>query len=243
MANMKTRDLPILIVGGGIGGLCAALALSKMGRRVHVFEQAARFGEIGAGIQLAPNAFHALHVLGIAQAIIGAATFPDALIVMDSLSGEEIVRVSVGREFRARFAYPYGLIHRADLHAVLLEACRKSPLIAMSPSEQVLDFEDLGDRVTVRMRSGAAHEGRGLIGADGLWSTVRGAVVGDGEPRVSGHVAYRATVPAREVPEANRRNAMMIWAGPKTHLVHYPLRGGELFNLVAVFHSVHREEG
>ena len=167
MSDMKNEELPILIVGGGIGGVCAALALAKIGRRVHVLEQAAQFKEIGAGIQLAPNAFHVFHALGITEAITRAAAFPDALIVMDSVSGEEVTRIPVGPEFRARFGYPYGLIHRADLHAVLVDACRRSPLVTLSASRQVLEFEDRGDRVTVRLGGGEALEGAALIGADG----------------------------------------------------------------------------
>jgi 3-hydroxybenzoate 6-monooxygenase len=240
---MRKDELPILIAGGGIGGICAALALARKGRRVQVFEQAAEFKEIGAGIQLAPNAFHVFRALGITEAVTQAAAFPEALIVMDSLSGEELTRIPVGPDFRARFGYPYGLIHRADLHAVLLEACRKSRLVTLSPSQQLRHFDDLGDRVTVTLSSAEVVEGAALIGADGLWSTVRAAVVGDGKPRVSGHIAYRAVMGANEAPPANRRNAMIIWAGPKTHLVHYPLRRGELFNLVAVFHSNRYEEG
>ena len=243
MANMTDAESTILIIGGGIGGLCTALALSRIGCRVHVFEQSAEFKEIGAGIQLAPNAFHVFHALGIADEVLRAASVPDALIVMDSVSGEQIIRVPVGPEFRARFGYPYALVHRADLHAVLLDACRKSPLIALSASAQMLDFEQRGDRVRARMRDGTIREGAALIGADGLWSTVRERVVGDGKPRISGHIAYRAVVPASETPEASRRNAMIIWAGPKTHLVHYPLRRDELFNLVAVFVSDRYEEG
>jgi salicylate hydroxylase len=243
MSRVDSKDLPILIAGGGIGGICAALALSKIGRRVHVFEQAAQFREIGAGIQLGPNAFHVFGKLGIMEAITRIAAFPEALIVMDSLSGEEVTRIPVGPEFRARFGYPYGLIHRADLHSVLLEACQKSPLVTLSASRQVLDVEDRGDRVAVRLSAGESLHGAALIGADGLWSTVRAFVVGDGKPRISGHIAYRAVMPTSEVPAPNRRNAMMIWVGPKTHLVHYPLRRGELFNLVAVFHSDRYEEG
>jgi 2-polyprenyl-6-methoxyphenol hydroxylase-like FAD-dependent oxidoreductase len=243
MSAMNSQDLPILIVGGGIGGVCAALALSRTGRRVHVLEQASQFKEIGAGIQLAPNAFHVFHALGVTEAITQHAAFPDDLIVMDSLSGEEVTRIPVGPEFRARFGYPYGLIHRGDLHSILLDACRKSPLVTLSPSRQVLDFEDHGDHVRVRMDGGEVLTGAALVGADGLWSTVRTLLLGDGKPRVSGHIAYRAVMPAGEVPQANRRNAMIIWAGPKTHLVHYPLRRGDLFNLVAVFHSDRYEEG
>ncbi|HTT40980.1 MAG TPA: 3-hydroxybenzoate 6-monooxygenase [Burkholderiales bacterium] len=243
MSDRTDQALPILIAGGGIGGICAALALARIGLRVHVLEQAAQFKEIGAGIQIAPNAFHVFHALGITEAITRAAAFPEALIVMDSVSGDEVTRIPVGPEFRARFGYPYGLIHRADLHAILVGACRRSPLVTLSASRQVREFEDRGDRVTVHLESGEALDGAALIGADGLWSTVRTTVVGDGKPRVSGHIAYRAVMPASEVPAANRRNAMIIWAGPKTHLVHYPLRRGELFNLVAVFDSNRYEEG
>jgi salicylate hydroxylase len=243
MSDRSNTQLPVLIAGGGIGGLSAALALSKIGRRVHLLEQAAQFKEIGAGIQLGPNAFHVFHRLDLTEAIIRAAAFPEALIVMDSLSAEELTRIPVGPEFRARFGYPYALIHRADLHAALLEACRKSPLVTLSTSRQVLDLDDRGDRVSVRLSGNEVLDGAALIGADGLWSTVRTAVVGDGKPRVSGHIAYRAVMPTSAVPTLNRRNDMMIWIGPKTHLVHYPLRRGELFNLVAVFHSDRYEEG
>src|SRR5690349_22998085 len=114
MLDTENQPLPILIAGGGIGGVCAALALARTGRRVHVLEQTAQFKEIGAGIQLAPNAFHVFQALGITESITQAASFPDDLIVMDSLSGEEVTRIPVGAEFRARFGYPYGLIHRAD---------------------------------------------------------------------------------------------------------------------------------
>jgi salicylate hydroxylase len=113
----------------------------------------------------------------------------------------------------------------------------------LSTSRQVLELDDGGDRVTVRLSGDEVLEGAALIGADGLWSTVRTFVVGDGKPRVSGHIAYRAVMPTSAVPTPNRRNDMMIWVGPKTHLVHYPLRRGELFNLVAVFHSDRYEEG
>ncbi len=243
MSGTNSHDLPILIVGGGIGGVSAALALSKRGRRVRVLEQTPEFKEIGAGIQLGPNAFHVFDALGITESINAIAAFPDDLVVMDSLSGEEVTRIPVGVEFRARFGHPYGLIHRADLHSVLLGACRESPLVTLSASQKLVSFEDHGDRVSVRVAGGEVHEGAALIGADGLWSTVRAELVGDGNPRVSGHIAYRAVIPTSDVPHANRRNAMVIWVGPKTHLVHYPLRRGELFNLVAVFHSDRYEEG
>jgi salicylate hydroxylase len=130
-----------------------------------------------------------------------------------------------------------------DLHHELLQACRRSPLITLSPGRKVTDFEDAGDRVRLTLDDGTNHEGCALIGADGLWSTIRGRIVGDGKPRVSGHIAYRAVLPIHEVPHELRPNSVVLWAGPKNHLVHYPLRRGELLNIVAVFHSNRYEEG
>lgn len=241
---MAGKDLPILVVGGGIGGLAAALALSKKGRAVQVLEQAAAFGEIGAGIQLGSNVFKMFDYLGLTEAINRAAVFPDNLIMRDALSGEELIRVPVGSEaFRARFKYPYGVTHRADIHGAFLEACQKSPLVTLSASQKVVGYEDKGDRVAVSTEGGASFEGELLIAADGLWSTVRARVVGDGKPRVSGHIAYRAVIPTPKVPAHLQQNDVVLWAGPKTHLVHYPLRRGEVYNLVVVFHSSRYEEG
>jgi salicylate hydroxylase len=243
MSRTRSEELPILIVGGGIGGIAAALALARSGRSVRVFEQARQIKEIGAGIQLGPNAFQVLEALGVAEAVTRMAAFPEALVVMDSLSGEELTCIPVGADFRTRFARPYGLIHRADLHSVLLDACRASGLVELNAACKVAEFHDLGDRVRMQTADGELHEGAALIGADGLWSMVRSYVVGDGAPRVAGHIAYRAVISTAEVPAPNQRNAMTIWVGPKTHLVHYPLRRGELFNLVAVFHSDRYAEG
>ena len=241
---MAGKNLPILVVGGGIGGLAAALALSKKGRAVQVLEQAAVFGEIGAGIQLGSNVFKMFAYLGLTEAINRAAVFPDNLIMRDALSGEELIRVPGGSEaFRARFKYPYGVTHRADIHGAFLEACQKSPLVTLFASQKVVGYEDKGDRVAVSTAGGASFEGEMLIGADGLWSTVRALLVGDGKPRVSGHIAYRAVIPTSKVPAHLQQNDVVLWAGPKTHLVHYPLRRGEVYNLVVVFHSSRYEEG
>jgi salicylate hydroxylase len=239
----KSQALPILIAGGGIGGLTAALALSRHGYRVCLIEQAREFKEIGAGIQLGPNAFKLFDRLGVTDEISGTAVFPENLLVMDSITAEEITRIPLGEKFRDRFRYPYALIHRADIHAVLLQACRSSPMITLLTSQKVVRFEDDGDSVVAHTEDGTSFEGAALIGADGLWSTIRAAVVGDGPPRVSGHIAYRAVLPTEEVPLHLRIPSMTLWAGPRNHLVHYPLRGGELFNLVAVFHSDRYREG
>ena len=239
----KSQPLPILIAGGGIGGLTAALALSRHGFRVCLLEQAREFKEIGSGIQLGPNAFKMFDRLGITDQINTTAVFPESLLVMDSITAEEVTRIPLGEKFRDRFRYPYALIHRADIHAVLLLACQNSPLIALVTSQKVVRFEDDGDRVMAYTEDGKSFEGAALVGADGLWSTIRATVVADGPPRVSGHIAYRAVLATEEVPLHLRIPSMTLWAGPRNHLVHYPLRGGELFNLVAVFHSDRYREG
>lgn len=237
-------ERPILIAGGGIGGLSAALALALKGRPSIVFEQAPEFREVGAGIQIGPNAFRRFEVLGLRQAIDEVAVFPDALVMRDALTGRELTRVPLGEGFRRRFGHPYGVIHRADLLAAILDACRRRPdLVTLRPGCKVVGHEDRGETVAVTLESGETAEGCALVGCDGLWSRVRAAVVGDGKPIVSGHIAYRAVLPIAEVPERQRDNAVVLWAGPKTHLVHYPLRRGKLFNLVAVFHSDRYEEG
>jgi 2-polyprenyl-6-methoxyphenol hydroxylase-like FAD-dependent oxidoreductase len=158
-------------------------------------------------------------------------------------TGEQVVRVPLGDAVRAAYGYPYGLIYRADLHAVFLEACRKLPNVAMRTSSKVESLEQDESHVTVRLASGEVLHGDALVGADGLWSRVREAVVGDGKPRVSGHIAYRAVLERDEVPKHLWSDDVVLWGGEKTHLVHYPLRRGELFNLVAVFHSNKYDEG
>jgi salicylate hydroxylase len=244
MAGAASETKPVLIVGGGIGGLAAALALAATGRAAHVLEQSTRFGEIGAGIQLGPNVFRMFERMGLTEAVEAVAFFPESLMMRDSTTGDLVTSIPVGsKEFRARFKYPYAVIYRADLHALLLEACQRSPLITLSTSTKITGHRDHGDHVVVATESGKSYEGAALIGADGLWSGVRAQIVNDGPPRVSGHIAYRAVLPIDAVPEAWRPNSVVLWGGAKHHFVHYPLRRGQIFNLVAVFHSDHYEEG
>jgi salicylate hydroxylase len=233
----------VLIVGGGIGGLAAALALARAGIPSQVIEQAAEFKEIGAGIQLGPNVFRMFETLGLVAPVSALAVFPDNLIMMDSISGEEVTRVPLGEAFRRKFHYPYALIHRADLHNVLLDACRGSNLIKLDAAQKVVKVDETADGVVAATESGKTYRGAALIGADGLWSTIRQMVVGDGRPKPAGHITYRAVLPRAEIPEQYRWNNMGFWAGEKVHFVLYPLRTGELFNLVAVFHSNRYEEG
>jgi salicylate hydroxylase len=161
----------------------------------------------------------------------------------DSITGETVVELPIDRRFHDKYHAPYGVMHRADMLNVIHDACKTSDLIRLTTSQKVVSFEEDGNGVTARTESGESHRGTALIGCDGLWSTVRSIVVGDGKPVVSGHIAYRSVLPIADWPKEYRIPKMIIWAGDKTHLVHYPLRRGELFNLVVVFHSDRYEEG
>ena len=232
-----------IISGGGIGGLAAALALAQDGYSVTVLEQAANFGEIGAGIQLGPNIFRMFEVLGLTEAVNAAAFFPPGLGMNDVLTGEKIVRVPLGDAARALYGFSYGVIYRADLHQIFLDACSAQPELTLRTASKVESFTQTKNAVTVTLASGESLTASALIGADGMWSRIRQAVVGDGKPRVSGHIAYRAVLKREDVPEHLWSDDVVLWGGEKTHLVHYPLRRGELFNLVAVFHSTKYDEG
>jgi salicylate hydroxylase len=240
---MAGRASPFIVAGGGIGGLAAALVLARHGHAVDVLEQSEAFGEIGAGIQLGPNVFRMFEHLGLTDAIDRVAYFPPHLVMRDVRSGELVVKSPVGTRTRAEYGYPYGVIYRADLHQVLLDACRALPAIGLHVKCKVVGFTETASDVEVQLADGRRMRGQALIGADGLWSRVREAIVGDGKPRVSGHIAYRAVLPMDQVPEHLYSPDVTLWGGEKTHLVHYPLRRGELFNLVAVFHSDRYEEG
>ncbi|MEJ8840348.1 3-hydroxybenzoate 6-monooxygenase [Ramlibacter sp. AN1133] len=235
--------LSFVVAGGGIGGLAAACVLGRQGHQVTVLEQSAAFGEIGAGIQLGPNIFRMFELLGLTQAINEVAFFPPGLGMNDVRTGEKVVRVPLGDAAIAAYGYPYGVIYRVDIHNVFLEACRKLSNVTLRTACKVEGYAQDAQGVTVRLAGGETLRADALIGADGLWSRVREAVVGDGKPRVSGHIAYRAVLKREEVPAHLWSDDVLLWGGEKTHLVHYPLRRGELFNLVAVFHSNKYDEG
>jgi salicylate hydroxylase len=236
-------DLPILVAGGGIGGLAAAYALARKGFPVRVLEQAPEFRELGAGIQLGPNIFRALDRIGLTEAMFADAWKPQAQEMRDAVTGELITRIPLGDAFVSRFQKAYAVTHRADIHGVFLRACQDSNLISLENNQRVDDFADDGETVTVRLQSGEEVQGRALVGCDGMWSRIREKIVGDGAPRVSGHIAYRAVLRREEVPDDLWRPDVVLWAGPRTHFVHYPLRRGTLYNLVAVFHSDKYVEG
>ena len=246
---MKRRDeLPFLIAGGGIGGLAAALALARKGFPVRVLEQSTEFREVGAGIQLGPNVFRVLDKLGLKEQVLADAWRPAAQEMRCALSGESVTRIPLGNAFFAKFGEPYAVTHRHDLHRAFLDAARESDLIYLEPGARVVDFVEDSGLVEVALEgpdtsSRKTIKGRALIGCDGMWSLVREKIVGDGPPRVSGHIAYRAVLKRNEVPDDLWSPDVVLWAGPRTHFVHYPLRRGELYNLVAVFHSDRYVEG
>jgi 2-polyprenyl-6-methoxyphenol hydroxylase-like FAD-dependent oxidoreductase len=231
------KNLPYIIAGGGIGGLAASLSLARKGIASIVLEQSAELGEIGAGIQLGPNAFHCFDVLGVGDEVRATAVYIDSLRLMDATDGKPIATIPLGSEFQKHFGNPYAVVHRADLHRALLEACRRSPLVDLRTLHNVTGYQQNGETVSVECENGNAIIGTALIGADGLHSNVRQQLVDDGPPRVSGHTTYRSVIPTEQMPEDLRWNAATLWAGPKCHIVHYPLKGWKLFNLVVTYHN------
>jgi len=224
---------PIVIAGGGIGGLAAALGLARKGFRSVVLEQAPAFGEIGAGIQLAPNAWHAIDALGVGALVKKEAVFIERLLMMDGVSGERVIDIPLDKRFAKRFGNPYAVTHRADIHGALLDGCKAQASIELRANTRVSAFHPEKEEVIVETANGERIAGCALIGADGGRSVVRERIVGDGEPPVSGHMCYRAVLKVDEMPKDLRWAAATLWAAHNTHIVHYPLRGWKLFNLVA----------
>ena len=216
---VKGAPQSVIVVGGGIGGLAAALALTRQGIAVQLLEQAAHIGEIGAGIQLGPNAFAALDALGVGATARQRAVFTDHIIMMDAVDAREVVRIDTGAAFRERFGGPYAVIHRADIHLSILEAVQQNPLIRFRTSTQIASVAQDGRRVEVTDTEGNRYQADAVIGADGVKSVIRD-----------------------NMPEELRINAPVLWAGPHCHLVHYPLRGGQQYNLVVTFHSREQEQ-
>jgi len=235
------HDAPVLIAGGGIGGLAAALALTRQGFKVKVLEQAPVIGEIGAGVQLGPNAFHAFDALGVGEKTRSRAVYTDYMVMHDAIDEYQIGKIPTGEAFRQRFGNPYAVIHRADVHNALLEGAQETGKVEILTSTRVQHIEQDTGRVTVVDQHGRAHSGQALIGADGVKSVVREMFVND-PARVTGHVVYRAVVDKKDFPLELQWNAASIWVGPHCHLVHYPLRGGEQYNVVVTFHSRETEE-
>ncbi len=229
--KLEQARLPVVVAGGGIGGLAAALALTRRGFAVKVLEQSPELGEIGAGIRFGPNAFAALDALGIGGKARDRAVYIDEMVMHDALDETLVGRIPTGKMFRQRFGNPYAVIHRADIHRSLLEGAQETGDVEVLTSTRVERVEQDANGVTVIDTKGGRHRGAELIAADGVKSAVRAQYVGDAA-RVSGHVVYCAVVDRSAFPQDLQWNAASIWVGPNCHLVHYPLRGGEQYNLV-----------
>ncbi len=223
--------MKIAIVGGGIGGLAAAIACAKSGNEVVVLERCDEFSELGAGIQLAPNAFHALDYLGLGDQVRKLAVQIDELRLMDGLTGKIITQLPLGKEYQEKFENPYMVVHRTDLYYPLLDACKVNNLIELRTSCKVIGYQKTNSSAKVIMSNGDFVAADVIIGADGLHSVIRKQLVGDGEPRVSGHTIYRSVIPMENVPKELQWDAVTLWAGPKWHFVHYPIAGGKFMNL------------
>jgi len=239
-----TTEVPILIVGGGIGGMTAALALARAGFTAHIVERSPEFGEIGAGIQLAPNALRVLDGLGVLPELAGLAVRPRHLVLMQADTGRHLTTVDFGEPFERRYGYPYTVMHRGDLLTVLHRACQAEDRITLEASRDVTGLSDDGGTARVRFADGGGYECGAVVGADGLWSAARALISAD-RPVCQEFVAYRGALPARDVSIPAGGHGVpaglddeIIWIGPGKHLVQYPIRRGELYNQVAVFRSL-----
>lgn len=227
-----------IIAGGGIGGLACALALARTGVPATVLEQAGAFGEVGAGLQLGPNAVRVLADWGLMDALQACAAFPEALHVRDAHSAARLGHLRLGAMALARYGQPYATLHRADLHGLLLDAVRAMPAEASLRLGARLDaFDEDASGVRATLENGETLRSEALIGCDGLWSRARAQLLGAQPPRATGHLAYRGMVRADDLPAALRGNVVTAWLGPRLHVVHYPVKRGEWFNVVAVVHG------
>ncbi len=233
---MVTAENSILIAGGGIGGLAAALAAAEAGHNVAVFEQAPEFGEVGAGIQMAPNAMAVLTRLGVADRVKEFSVFPKRLVLKDAFSGEELSSLDLGEEFKERYGFPYIVLHRTDLHKSLLEACEANPKISLHTNTHITGAEEVEGGAVLIDQNGEKIKGKAVIGCDGIKSNVRKLFSQD-EMICSEYVAYRGTIPIEEVSEDAEMDDVIMWIGPNLHVVQYPVRRGELYNQVVVFKS------
>lgn len=227
----------VIVVGGGIGGLAAAYGIAKLGKKVTVLEQAAAFGEVGAGLQVGPNGLRALDALGVLEEVYKLGVFPRRHVFMDALDGKELSAVQFGESFEKSFGYPYIVIHRSDLHSVLLKACEALPNITFLTNHKLVAIEEFSDAVELRCENGEVLRGETVVGADGIRSVARQLVSPASNPVASRYVAYRFTVPMDEMTINIDWDEKLTWIGPGIHLVQYPVRHKSVINQVAVFKS------
>jgi salicylate hydroxylase len=236
-----SRDPDVIVVGGGIGGLSAAFALSGQGLRVRVLERAGKFGEVGAGIQIAPNCTRILDEYGLLDEAKQLGVLPQNMVMRDALDARELTRLDL-RDLERRYGFPYMVIHRSDLQGMFLRACQRTG-VELLTDQLVAGYENTASGARVRLADGRAHEAAVIIAADGLHSVARQQLVGD-TPVNSAYVAYRGAVPIGAVRDNGiAETDVVVYIGPRCHFVQYPLRGGEMFNQVAVFESAKARAG
>jgi len=233
----------ILIAGGGIGGLTAALALAQAGTPVQVLEQTAAFSAAGAGIQLGPNAMHVLRALGVADALAKHAVTPEGVQLIDARAGQRLTTVPLGPMAEMRYGAPYWVVHRADLQRVLLDAVQANDNVVITQPFRVAATAAEGQRVQVTSEAGETVAGGALIGADGIRSQVRMAMGDASAPVWSGKSAWRLTVPLDEAAQPMQQDAIGLWLSPRAHMVHYPVRGGAEINVVVIVDDRDAPEG
>ncbi len=226
----------VILVGGGIGGLAAAYGIAKLGKKVTVIEQAPEFGEVGAGLQVGPNGLRALDALGVLEEVYKLAVFPRRHVFMDALDGKELSAVQFGEPFEKSFGYPYIVIHRSDLHSVLLKACQKLTNVTFLTNHKLSSIEELDKYVELRCENGEVLRGEAVVGADGIRSVTR-RLLSPSNLVASRYVAYRFTVPMDQMTINIDWDEKLTWIGPGIHLVQYPVRHKSVINQVAVFKS------
>ncbi|QXF80947.1 FAD-dependent oxidoreductase [Rhodococcus pyridinivorans] len=233
MSDLK--DARVLIAGGGIGGVANALALAQKGAQVTLFERAPEFGEVGAGLQIGPHGSHILQSLGVYDEVIAKGVLPKNLVFRDAVTAEILTKVDLGHDYQQHYGGVYFVVHRSDLHSVLVEAAREAGA-DLRTNSTVTDVVTEGDTVRVVLENGEEHVGDVALGMDGLHSHLR-PKLSDDKPVGSGYVAFRGTFPMNEVPLEEEIEDVVGYIGPRCHFIQYPLRQGEMLNQVAVFQS------
>ena len=225
----------VLIAGGGIAGMAAALGASHAGWDARLFERAPQFSEVGAGVQLGPNVVRRLQAWGLQKALQQVVALPQQLVARSGINGKVLASAPLRQSMVERYGAAYVTIHRADLHGVLHQAAQQRADIFINPGQEVSELLGTERVTTIRTSANKVVEGDALMLADGVWSKLRAPLLGDSSrPRVSGHLAYRALLPMTDVPVGWRSNEVTVWLGPRMHAVHYPVRRGEMMNIVVI---------
>lgn len=224
----------VLIAGAGIAGLAGALACARQGIDACVFEKADQLSEVGAGIQLGPNAMRLLRSWLLESSLRYAMVFPQRLMVRDALSGQELAALTLGQDMELRYGAPYGVIHRADLQNSLRRAVQATGVVGLELGAAVTSFQHTDQGIALQFVARPDAHGSVLIGADGLWSQVRHQLNADGQACPTGHLAYRALIAQSALPASLRSQDVAVWLAPGSHMVHYPVHAGESLNIVLI---------